>query len=244
MAIWMILTTRTSFEASATSNSVPMYVFPLSFIPFAHSRCYHSVWLARMQPPKYAISRYLGPISAYVIQMALLQFMSAGMDTAAVPTTVHCDHLIEAQVGGVKDLARAVEINKEVYNFLATATAKVGLFLHIRCCGLSDVVILQYGLGFWKPGSGIIHQIILENYAFPGGLMIGTDSHTPNAGGLGMVACGVGGADAVDVMASIPWELKCPKVIGVNLTGKIGGWTTPKGGIISRSFLLHCSLSC
>ncbi|KIJ18057.1 aconitate hydratase [Paxillus involutus ATCC 200175] len=120
-------------------------------------------------------------------QMALLQFMSAGMDTAAVPTTVHCDHLIEAQVGGVKDLARAIDINKEVYDFLATATAK-------------------YGLGFWKPGSGIIHQIILENYAFPGGLMIGTDSHTPNAGGLGMVACGVGGADAVDVMAGIPWE--------------------------------------
>ncbi|KAH9931241.1 uncharacterized protein B0H18DRAFT_990590 [Fomitopsis serialis] len=125
--------------------------------------------------------------------MAILQFMSAGMDTAAVPTTVHCDHLIEAQVGGPKDLARAVNTNKEVYDFLATATAK-------------------YGLGFWKPGSGIIHQIILENYAFPGGLMIGTDSHTPNAGGLGMVACGVGGADAVD--------LKCPKVIGVNLTGK------------------------
>ncbi|EEB97538.1 hypothetical protein MPER_03119, partial [Moniliophthora perniciosa FA553] len=146
-------------------------------------------------------------------QMALLQFMSAGMDTAAVPTTVHCDHLIEAQVGGVKDLARAIEINKEVYDFLATATAK-------------------YGLGFWKPGSGIIHQIILENYAFPGGLMIGTDSHTPNAGGLGMVACGVGGADAVDVMAGIPWELKCPKVIGVNLTGKIGGWTTPKDVIL------------
>ncbi len=158
--------------------------------------------------------------------MALLQFMSAGMDTAAVPTTVHCDHLIEAQVGGVKDLARAKEINKEVYDFLATGTAKV--------CGLAlyDAMLLQsrqYGLGFWKPGSGIIHQIILENYAFPGGLMIGTDSHTPNAGGLGMIACGVGGADAVDVMADIPWELKCPKVIGVNLTGKIGGWTTPKG---------------
>ena len=113
--------------------------------------------------------------------MALLQFMSAGMDTAAVPTTVHCDHLIEAQVGGVKDLARAIAINKEVYDFLATATAK-------------------YGLGFWKPGPGIIHQIILENYAFPGGLMIGTDSHTPNAGGLGMIACGVGGADAVTVL--------------------------------------------
>ncbi|KAF5339779.1 hypothetical protein D9611_009197 [Ephemerocybe angulata] len=152
-------------------------------------------------------------------QMALLQFMSAGMDTAAVPTTVHCDHLIEAQVGGVKDLDRAININKEVYDFLATATAK-------------------YGLGFWKPGSGIIHQIILENYAFPGGLMIGTDSHTPNAGGLGMIACGVGGADAVDVMAGIPWELKCPKVIGVNLTGKIGGWTTPKDVILKVAGIL------
>ncbi|RXW12876.1 hypothetical protein EST38_g12978 [Candolleomyces aberdarensis] len=152
-------------------------------------------------------------------QMALLQFMSAGMDTAAVPTTVHCDHLIEAQVGGTKDLQRAININKEVYDFLATATAK-------------------YGLGFWKPGSGIIHQIILENYAFPGGLMIGTDSHTPNAGGLGMVACGVGGADAVDVMADIPWELKCPKVIGVKLTGKIGGWTTPKDVILKVAGIL------
>ncbi|TCD60769.1 Aconitate hydratase mitochondrial [Steccherinum ochraceum] len=152
-------------------------------------------------------------------QMAILQFMSAGMDTAAVPTTVHCDHLIEAQVGGAKDLARAISINKEVYDFLATSTAK-------------------YGLGFWKPGSGIIHQIILENYAFPGGLMIGTDSHTPNAGGLGMIACGVGGADAVDVMAGIPWELKCPKVIGVNLTGKIGGWTTPKDVILKVAGIL------
>ncbi|KAF8347560.1 aconitate hydratase [Amanita rubescens] len=152
-------------------------------------------------------------------QMAILQFMSAGMDTAAVPTTVHCDHLIEAQIGGVKDLKRAEDINKEVYDFLATATAK-------------------YGLGFWRPGSGIIHQIILENYAFPGGLMIGTDSHTPNAGGLGMVACGVGGADAVDVMADLPWELKCPKVIGVNLTGKLNGWTAPKDVILKVAGIL------
>lgn len=152
-------------------------------------------------------------------QMAILQFMSANMPTTSVPTTVHCDHLIEAQVGGPKDLARAISINKEVYDFLATATAK-------------------YGIGFWKPGSGIIHQIILENYAFPGGLMIGTDSHTPNAGGLGMVACGVGGADAVDVMADIPWELKCPKVIGVNLTGKISGWTTPKDVILKVAGIL------
>ncbi|GAA6000243.1 hypothetical protein JCM10207_007922 [Rhodosporidiobolus poonsookiae] len=152
-------------------------------------------------------------------QMALLQFMSAGLPTVAVPTSVHCDHLIEAQVGGPKDLARAKDINKEVYDFLATCTAK-------------------YGIGFWKPGSGIIHQIILENYAFPGGLMIGTDSHTPNAGGLGMIAVGVGGADAVDVIADLPWELKCPKRIGVNLTGKIGGWTTPKDVILKVAGIL------
>ncbi|KAI3642296.1 hypothetical protein MP228_011851 [Amoeboaphelidium protococcarum] len=152
-------------------------------------------------------------------QMALLQFMSAGMPTVAVPSTVHCDHLIEAQVGGEKDLARAKDINKEVYDFLSSACAK-------------------YGLGFWKPGSGIIHQIILENYAFPGGLMIGTDSHTPNAGGLGMVAVGVGGADAVDVMADIPWELKCPNVIGVKLTGKMSGWTSAKDVILKVAGIL------
>jgi aconitate hydratase len=143
-------------------------------------------------------------------QMAILQFMSAGLPSVATPTTVHCDHLIEAQVGGEKDLARANEINKEVYNFLSTSCAK-------------------YNIGFWKPGSGIIHQIVLENYAFPGALLIGTDSHTPNAGGLGMAAIGVGGADAVDVMAGLPWELKAPKVIGVKLTGKLSGWTAPKG---------------
>ena len=136
--------------------------------------------------------------------MAILQFMSAGLPSVAVPTTVHCDHLIEAFAGGVADLKKANEVNKEVYDFLSSSTAK-------------------YNIGFWKPGSGIIHQIILEHYAFPGGLMIGTDSHTPNAGGLGMVAIGVGGADAVDVMADIPWELKCPKVIGVKLTGQMKG---------------------
>lgn len=152
-------------------------------------------------------------------QMALLQFMSAGLPSVAVPTTVHCDHLIEAQVGGEKDLARALDINKEVYDFLASASAK-------------------YNIGFWKPGSGIIHQIILENYAFPGGLMIGTDSHTPNAGGLGMAAIGVGGADAVDVMANIPWELKCPKVIGVKLHGKLSGWTSPKDVILKVAGIL------
>ncbi|KAB8248844.1 aconitase family-domain-containing protein [Aspergillus flavus] len=152
-------------------------------------------------------------------QMAILQFMSAGMPSVATPTTVHCDHLIEAQVGGEKDLARANEINKEVYDFLASATAK-------------------YNIGFWKPGSGIIHQIVLENYAFPGGLMIGTDSHTPNGGGLGMAAIGVGGADAVDVMAGLPWELKAPKVIGVKLTGELSGWTTPKDIILKVAGLL------
>ena len=134
--------------------------------------------------------------------MAILQFMSAGLPQVATPTTVHCDHLIQAQVGGDKDLARAIDINKEVYDFLRTSSAK-------------------YNIGFWGPGSGIIHQIVLENYAYPGALMIGTDSHTPNAGGLGMLAIGVGGADAVDVMANLPWELKAPKIIGVKLTGKL-----------------------
>ncbi|KAK0658581.1 Aconitate hydratase [Lasiodiplodia hormozganensis] len=152
-------------------------------------------------------------------QMAILQFMSAGMPSVATPTTVHCDHLIEAQVGGEKDLERATNINKEVYDFLSTSCAK-------------------YNIGFWRPGSGIIHQIVLENYAFPGGLMIGTDSHTPNAGGLGMAAIGVGGADAVDVMANLPWELKAPKVIGVKLTGQMSGWTAPKDIILKVAGIL------
>ncbi|PKY00839.1 aconitate hydratase [Aspergillus campestris IBT 28561] len=152
-------------------------------------------------------------------QMAILQFMSANMPSVATPSTVHCDHLIEAQLGGDKDLARANDINKEVYDFLASSTGK-------------------YNIGFWKPGSGIIHQIILENYAFPGGLMIGTDSHTPNAGGLAMAAIGVGGADAVDVMAGLPWELKAPKVIGVKLTGEMSGWTSPKDIILKVAGLL------
>ncbi|EEQ85091.2 hypothetical protein RJZ56_002501 [Blastomyces dermatitidis] len=152
-------------------------------------------------------------------QMAILQFMSAGMPSVATPTTVHCDHLIEAQLGGEKDLARANEINKEVYDFLASSCAK-------------------YNIGFWKPGSGIIHQILLENYAFPGGLMIGTDSHTPNGGGLGMAAIGVGGADAVDVMAGLPWELKAPNVIGVRLTGELSGWTAPKDIILKVAGIL------
>ncbi|KAJ9575421.1 hypothetical protein L9F63_025629, partial [Diploptera punctata] len=152
-------------------------------------------------------------------QMAMLQFISSGLPRVAVPSTIHCDHLIEAQVGGTKDLARAKDINEEVYKFLSSAGAK-------------------YGVGFWKPGSGIIHQIILENYAFPGLLMIGTDSHTPNGGGLGCLCIGVGGADAVDVMANIPWELKCPKVIGVKLTGKLAGWTSPKDIILKVAGIL------
>ncbi|KAL8740837.1 MAG: hypothetical protein Q9190_006503 [Brigantiaea leucoxantha] len=152
-------------------------------------------------------------------QMAILQFMSANMPSVATPTTVHCDHLIEALEGGDKDLSRAVDINKEVYNFLSTSCAK-------------------YNIGFWKPGSGIIHQIVLENYAFPGGLMIGTDSHTPNAGGLGMCAVGVGGADAVDVMANLPWEVKAPKIIGVRLTGQMSGWTAPKDIILKVAGIL------
>lgn len=143
-------------------------------------------------------------------QMALIQFMSSNLDQVAVPTTVHCDHLVVAREGSKTDLNTANSVNQEVYDFLKS-------------------VCKRYGAGFWKPGAGIIHQIVLENYALPGGLMIGTDSHTPNAGGLGMAAIGVGGADAVDVMAGLAWELKTPKVIGVNLTGKLSGWASPKG---------------
>src|SRR5882762_1087835 len=142
-------------------------------------------------------------------QMAMLQFMQANKKQAAVPSTIHCDHLIRAEMGSEKDLLRAVDENKEVYNFLASAAKK-------------------YGIGFWKPGAGIIHQVVLENYAFPGGLIIGTDSHTPNGGGLGMLAIGVGGADAGEVMAGLPWEVLHPKLIGVRLTGTLHGWTSPK----------------
>src|SRR6201989_2305874 len=152
-------------------------------------------------------------------QMALLQFSTCGRDRVAVPSTVHCDHLIQAKVGAQADLASAIETNKEVYDFLSSISNK-------------------YGIGFWKPGAGIIHQVVLENYAFPGGMMIGTDSHTPNAGGLGMVAIGVGGADAVDVMAGLPWELKMPKLIGVKLTGKLSGWTSAKDIILKVAGIL------
>jgi aconitate hydratase len=152
-------------------------------------------------------------------QMALLQFMQAGKKKVAVPSTVHCDHLIQARIGAKEDLATALDINKEVFDFLSSVSNK-------------------YGIGFWKPGAGIIHQVVLENYAFPGGMMIGTDSHTVNAGGLGMVAIGVGGADAVDVMAGMPWELKFPKIIGVKLTGKLSGWTSPKDVILKVAGVL------
>ena len=152
-------------------------------------------------------------------QMALLQFMQAGKSKVAVPTTVHCDHLIQARIGADKDLQKAINTSSEVFNFLASVSNK-------------------YGIGFWKPGAGIIHQVVLENYAFPGGMMIGTDSHTVNAGGLGMIAIGVGGADAVDVMADMPWELKFPKLIGVKLTGKLSGWTAPKDVILKVAGIL------
>lgn len=152
-------------------------------------------------------------------QMALLQFMQAGRPKVAVPSTVHCDHLIQAREGADKDLARAKNESSEVFNFLSSVSNK-------------------YGIGFWKPGAGIIHQVVLENYAFPGGMMIGTDSHTVNAGGLGMVAIGVGGADACDVMAGLPWELKFPKLIGVKLTGKLSGWAAPKDVILKVAGIL------
>jgi aconitate hydratase len=152
-------------------------------------------------------------------QMAMLQFMQANKPQAAVPSTIHCDHLIRAEMGSEKDLLRALDENKEVYNFLASAAKK-------------------YGIGFWKPGAGIIHQVVLENYAFPGGLIIGTDSHTPNGGGLGMLAIGVGGADAGEVMAGLPWEVLHPKLIGVRLTGKLSGWASPKDVILYLCGLL------
>lgn len=152
-------------------------------------------------------------------QMALLQLINSGRDKAAVPTTVHCDHLIQAYKSASADLAAAEMTNKEVYDFLSQVSNK-------------------FGIGFWKPGAGIIHQVVLENYAFPGGMMIGTDSHTPNAGGLGMIAIGVGGADAVDVMAGMPWELKIPKIIGVKLTGRLSGWASPKDVILKLAGIL------
>ncbi|MBL7876165.1 MAG: aconitate hydratase, partial [Cyclobacteriaceae bacterium] len=152
-------------------------------------------------------------------QMALLQFMSGGIPKVLVPSTVHCDHLILAKDGAAKDLKDSITASGEVFNFLESVSNK-------------------YGIGFWKPGAGIIHQVVLENYAFPGAMMIGTDSHTVNAGGLGMIAIGVGGADAVDVMSGMPWELKWPKLIGVKLTGKLSGWTSSKDVILKVAGIL------
>ena len=152
-------------------------------------------------------------------QMALLQFMHAGKKKVAVPSTVHCDHLILAKNGAITDLKNSVNTSREVFDFL-------------------ESVSMKYGIGFWKPGAGIIHQVVLENYAFPGGMMIGTDSHTVNAGGLGMIAIGVGGADAVDVMSGMPWELRFPKLIGIKLTGKLSGWTAPKDVILKTAGIL------
>jgi aconitate hydratase len=162
--------------------------------------------MLRLQPDRVAMQDATA-------QMAILQFMQSGRQTVAVPSTVHCDHLIRAQNGSEADNQRAETENAEVYEFLRSAAAK-------------------YGMGFWKPGSGIIHQVVLENYAFPGGLIIGTDSHTPNGGGLGMVAIGVGGADAAEVMSGLPWEVRAPKLIGVRLTGQLSGWTAPKDVIL------------
>src|SRR3982074_2593341 len=152
-------------------------------------------------------------------QMALLQFMTAGLPRVAVPTTVHCDHLIQARVGAEIDLKNAVDANSEVYEFLRTVSAK-------------------YGIGFWKPGSGIIHQVVLEQYAFPGGMMIGTASHPPTPGGLGMIAIGVGGADAVEVMVGDVFQVRFPKLIGVHLTGRLSGWTAPKDIILKVAEIL------
>src|SRR5665647_1138520 len=152
-------------------------------------------------------------------QMALLQLRNSGRKKVAVPSTVHCDHLILAQLGSSIDLATANDTNKEVYDFLKDVSNK-------------------FGIGYWKPGAGIIHQVVFENYAFPGGMMIGTDSHTPNAGGLGMIAIGVGGADAVDVMTGMAWELKLPKIIGIKLTGKLNGWASPKDIILKIAGIL------
>src|ERR1700712_1834590 len=155
-------------------------------------------------------------------QIVVLQFMSAGLDRTEIPTTVHCDHLIQARVSAAPDLAGALDANAEVYDFLRSACAK-------------------YGLGFWQPGSGIIHQVVLENYAFPGGMMIGTDSHTPNAGGLGMIAVGVGGGDALDAMTGSPFTVRWPKLIGVHLTGALSGWASPKDVILRVAGMLTVS---
>src|SRR5213080_1299225 len=194
---------------------------PLTYaekVLFAHAEDPHTIGLDRgVDYADYRPDRVA--MQDATAQMALLQFMTAGLPRVAVPTTVHCDHLIQARVGAEIDLKNAVDANSEVYEFLRTVSAK-------------------YGIGFWKPGSGIIHQVVLEQYAFPGGMMLGTDSHTPNAGGLGMVAIGVGGADAVDVMAGWPFNTRVPKVIGVHLRGELSGWAAAKDVILKVAGIL------
>src|SRR6184192_3177638 len=194
---------------------------PLTYaekVLFAHAEDPHTIGLERgVDNADYRPDRVA--LQDATAQMALLQFMTAGLPRVAVPTTVHCDHLIQARVGADSDLKNALDVNSEVYEFLRTVSAK-------------------YGIGFWKPGSGIIHQVVLEQYAFPGGMMIGTDSHTPNAGGLGMVAIGVGGADAVDVMVGGAFGVRWPELIGVKLTGSLSGWTSPKDVILKVADVL------
>lgn len=228
-----------SLEPSTPSNALSETVLSPSL-----KRYYTLTWLTPLLPPQNEVkltSNYPQIVSLCKVrirpngntlqsvlnctrkdasaQMALLQFMLAGKKTTAVPSSIHCDHLIEAFQGADKDVDRSLITNKEIFDFLHDAAEK-------------------YGINFWKPGSGIIHQIVLENYAAPGSLMLGTDSHTPNAGGLGMLAIGVGGADAVDAMAGIPWELKAPKVLGVRLTGKLDGWASPKDVILKLAGML------
>lgn len=201
---------RSKFKKSLTFTEKVLYAHlaePLPESPFERGKSY-----VFFNPDRVAMQDATA-------QMALLQFMQAGKPSVAVPSTVHCDHLIQAERGAKTDLESAQSNNKEVYDFLSSVSNK-------------------YGIGFWKPGAGIIHQVVLENYAFPGGMMIGTDSHTVNAGGLGMVAIGVGGADAVDVMAGMPWELKFPKIIGVRLTGALSGWASPKDVILKLAGIL------
>src|SRR5256885_1314245 len=194
---------------------------PLTYaekVLFAHAEDPHTIGLERgVDYADYRPDRVA--MQDATAQMALLQFMTAGLPHVAVPSTVHCDHLIQARVGAVEDLAVAEDANREVYDFLRTVSAK-------------------YGIGFWRPGSGIIHQVVLEQYAFPGGMMIGTDSHTPNAGGLAMVAVGVGGADAVDVMVGGTFGVRWPKLIGVQLTGSMSGWTSAKDIILKVADVL------
>lgn len=212
---------QTELRSNPLSLSLSLYlvlgccIYIYTLLPFSYQR---GVFTPSLESRASACADRVAMQDA-TAQMAVLQFMSSGLPTTAVPTTIHCDHLIQAESGGEEDLANAKDMHREVYDFLSSAAAK-------------------YGMGFWKPGGGIIHQILLENYAIPGLLMIGTDSHTPNAGGLGMCAVGVGGADAVDVMAGLPWEIKAPKVIGVRLTGTMSEWTSPKDVILKVAGVL------